>query len=53
VLAGSVFCAVFSVACGSSGDAPKNELGQGQTLTVASDKDAIATKISAEAGHYA
>jgi hypothetical protein len=51
--AASMFYAALAVACGSSDGAPKDELGQGQTLTVASQKSAIETKISAVGGHYA
>lgn len=50
----SVLCASFGVACGSSsGAAAEDELGQGKTLKVASQKSAIETQISAEGGHYA
>ena len=41
-----------SLGCGSSGS-QKDELGQGQTLTVASDANAIQTKVSADGDHYA
>lgn len=50
--ASSLFAAA-AVGCGSSDAAPKGELEQGQTLTVASVKSNIETKVSAEGGHYA
>jgi hypothetical protein len=53
LLAASSFFAPLAVACGSSDGVPKDELQQGQTLTVASQKSAIETHVSAESGHYA
>jgi hypothetical protein len=49
----SVLCGSLGVACGSSDGTPADRLGQGQTLTVASRKSAIETKVSAVGGHYA
>src|SRR5215471_8511355 len=41
------------VGCAGASASPKNELGQGQTLTVQSSMGLVKTEVQAEGGHYA
>jgi hypothetical protein len=49
----SVSSGLLGLGCGATSGAPADQLQQGQTLTVASNADAIKTEISADGNHYA